>query len=281
MLTMKKKVLITGGTGFLGSTFISKYSDQYEFLIISRQNIKNSIHPDNLNLKTVQDFKPEFFIHLAANATLALNPTSITDIIRTNIEFPTQVLELFMLAGGKKVLNIGSYWEHKNNSSYSPNSLYAASKKAFEDLLQYYVDVRGAEAITLKIFDNYGKNDPRKKILRLVYDAHRNQTPLDLSGGEQLLNFLHAEDIAEAFNVALNKIIKSHQFFLVKSEKTSKLKEIVNEFCRVNNLTPKLNWGVREYGPYEFFEEITVHPILPGWSPKISFQEGFKDLYQG
>lgn len=263
---MKKKVLITGGTGFLGSTFIRKYSGHYEFLNISR---------DPADLDKIKDFKPEFLIHLAANAT-----TNVSDVIRTNIEFATIVLDKFVDAGGKKVLNIGSYWEHMNNLPYSPNTLYASTKKAFEDIIQFYVDVKNIEAMTLKLFDNYGKNDPRKKILRLVFDAHKNSAPLDLSGGEQLLNLLHAEDIADAFHAALSKIKKGHEFYLVKAEQTLTLKEIVNAFCEVNNLSPVLNWGKRPYGPNEFFKDVTVHPVLPDWKPKISMREGLKGIYQ-
>lgn len=277
---MKKKVLISGGTGFLGSTFIKKYSSLYEFLVISRQDIPNVVHPKNLTLELLQEFRPEYFMHLAAHSTMGADYKTVKETIRTNIEFPTLVTELFFQAGGKKILNVGSYWEHMNNAEYSPNSIYAASKKSFEDLLQYYVDIKGVSAVTLKLFDTYGKNDPRRKILRIIYDSHKNQLPLDISGGDQIISLVHAEDVAEAFEVGLKAISKGHQSYLVKAKQVVKLKEIINEFCRINNLSPKLNWGARPYSSQDFFTEVTVNPLLPGWSPKIALTDGLKDLFQ-
>ena len=63
--------------------------------------------------------------------------------------------------GVKILVNTGTSWQHYENKDYSPVNLYAATKQSFEAILQYYVEVASLKAITLKLFETYGLDDPR------------------------------------------------------------------------------------------------------------------------
>ena len=285
-----QKIILTGASGYVGTSFIRKFAKKYEFILISKnKSIEkyNDIFPnlqvlnvDDINVDTFQNKNIYAFVHLAAFGSYLTDSKHIKDLIRANIELPTKILDLYSTSGGINFLNIGSYWQHYRNNTYFPNSLYAASKQAFEDIVDFYVLNKNFNAITIKLFETYGPNDPRPKLLKLVYDAGKGNHEIDLTSGNQLANYTHIDDISEAINIALQSFNRGHHKYLVKSSKTYKLKEIIEKFVSINHLDVKLKWGERPHSKRDFFHEVNIHPILPGWSDTIKIDEGLKELYQ-
>ncbi len=267
---MKTRILITGGSGFIGSNFIKSTTSLFDFYKVGREIP---------TLDSIRTFNPDILIHLSANTSFN-NETEIRNLIQSNIEFPSIITELFIQSGGKKILNIGSYWEHVNNLAYSPNSFYASTKKAFQDILQYYVDCKNIEVITLKLFDTYGPNDKRKKILRLVYEASQSTKKIDLSGGEQLYNLVHISDVIKGFKIALEQMDVGHQIYFLKSTQQLKLKKVIEIYKKINELDVDLIWGKYPYSKRDFFSDINVYPLLPNWKEEINLENGLKNLYQ-
>ena len=74
--------------------------------------------------------------------------TDIKEMINSNIMFGTQILEAMVLHSVPYFVNTGTYWQHFDGKSYNPNSLYAATKQSFQDILKlaclvlYYFAVR-------------------------------------------------------------------------------------------------------------------------------------------
>lgn len=208
------KILITGATGYIGKVFLNKYNKSFQFYPVVRaqsntQPLNRIVASDNLiNAENdlsgqIARIKPKFLIHLASFAKYQHTSDDISPIINSNILFPLQILEAFATSGGQKILNIGSYWQHVNNSKYMPNSLYAASKQSFEDLIDYYISERNLACLTLKLFDTYGPNDPRKKIFNLVYESAKRGEALGLTGGKQILNLTHIDDVWREYSKGL------------------------------------------------------------------------------
>ena len=85
-------------------------------------------------------------------------------------------------------------WQHFGTPDYRPVNLYAATKQAFEDVLAYYADAQGIAAVTLELYDTYGPGDPRRKLIRILFEAARSGEPIQLSPGEQVIELLHVDD---------------------------------------------------------------------------------------
>ena len=68
-------------------------------------------------------------------------------------------------------LTAGTAWQHYNNQSYDPVCLYAATKQAYECLIDYYVKVHGLHAVTVKLHDTYGEGDERGKLFYLLQSS--------------------------------------------------------------------------------------------------------------
>jgi CDP-paratose synthetase len=268
-----KRILITGTTGFVGSHFMNKYRDQYAFLEVSRDNFST------LNFETISKFKPDIFIHLASKSGFHYETSEIKDYINSNITFPSILTDWFVNAGGKKIINIGSYWQHQDNSMYKPNSFYASTKQAFEDILEFYSSHKNINVISLKLFDTYGPKDPRKKILNLVQEAATTNNNLNLSSGKQILYFTHIDDVIDGINHSIYLETEGHQKFFLRTSEYKTLKEIITLFMKVNDLQAQLYWGINPHGARDFFSPLDVLPDLPSWKSKVSLENGLKSIF--
>ena len=156
-------------------------------------------------------------------------------MIQSNILFGTQLIEAMTVNGVYSLINTGTSWQHFQNQPYNPVCLYAATKQAYETILAYYMEVSPLKVVTLKLFDTYGPNDPRRKLIPLLHEAAEKQHTLAMSPGEQLIDIVHIDDICNAFVVAADRIINNVIFsqweeYAVSSGKPLLLKDIVKTY---------------------------------------------------
>ncbi|AYN29773.1 SDR family oxidoreductase [Buttiauxella sp. 3AFRM03] len=286
------KILLTGTTGYIGQKTA-------EFLANSGHDIHSVVRklPENVHLLNenkikyyllsqssikdiVFDVKPEIVVHIASKFLAVHNYDDIDDLISSNIIFPTQLLEAMCLAGVKNFINTGTSWQHYNSESYNPVNLYAATKQAFEDIIKYYTDTNKIKSITLKIYDSYGPQDNRGKLISLLDRLATSQEKLEMSPGQQKISLVHVNDICRAFHIAVDDIIERDlgyniQYGLMNDEKIS-LMELVSVYESANNCNLNIIWGGREYREREVMYPAENLNTLPGWSPQISLLDGLK-----
>lgn len=73
--------------------------------------------------------------------------------------------------------------------------------------MQYYIEASGLRVITLKLFDTYGPDDPRPKLMNLIQRMAMDNQPLAMSPGEQQIDLVHVEDVVRAFMVASERLL--------------------------------------------------------------------------
>ena len=181
-------------------------------------------------------------------------------------------------AGAKRIVNAGSAWQHYRNAEYSPVGLYAATKKAFADLLQYFVEAHGVHAVTLELSDTYGPGDVRRKLIPLMLEAEQTKRGLSMVRGELPLNFVHVDDAVSAFMVAAKRLrsnqVAGHEVFAVRSNETVVVKELFEIWEKARGTRLAARWGERPYRPREVLDQWTQGAPLPGWEARISLAEG-------
>jgi nucleoside-diphosphate-sugar epimerase len=264
------KILITGGTGYIGSKLAYfLVNNNHEVFLLSRKNsdlclirellekvklfeIENDYSVIN---KVINEVKPDITIHLASLFINNHNTEQLVDIVGSNILFGTLLLESLVNNDCPLIINTGTSWQHYNNEDYNPVNLYAASKQAFEDILKYYIEAKGVRAITLKLFDTFGEDDNRPKIFNLLKKHSQEKTEILMSNGEQEIDLVHINDVVSAFNFAINELIDSKEIkyktYGVATGKPRKLREWVEDYIVTNNLQVNIKWGYREYGKRE------------------------------
>lgn len=195
------RCIITGATGYIGS-HVAKYliDNNWEVSIVAQpqfgySNIEAFKHKLKIFeyegdiTKLIQFFKEQdadVVMHLAAAVITNPTPEQIPVLIQSNVEFGSEILEAMRQSGTRLFIGTGSYWQNYNSDSYNPVDLYAATKEAFEKILQYYVDAFKFRAVTLRLFDVYGEDDKRPKLWSLLRDIAGTNQSIDISAGEQL-----------------------------------------------------------------------------------------------
>ena len=290
---MKPTAVITGATGYIGSHVVRHLLGQgWNIGVITQpelgygyiEDIKSQIDIfeydggiDRL-IGYFKDKNADVVMHLAAAVITNYKPEQIPVLIRSNIEFGAQVLEAMKSGSTRLFIGTGSYWQNYQSDTYNPVDLYAATKEAFEKILQYYVDAFGFRAITLRLFDVYGEDDRRPKLWTLLRDIAGTGKTLDISAGEQLLDMVHVSDVARAYECAYHYLIENpasrNEIFGVCTGEMKSLKDIVGLYQKILGKEMKLNWGVRPYKNREVMRPFEGYDKLPNWHPNITLKDG-------
>ena len=297
----QQTALVTGGTGFIGSNLIGRLLSTgwtVHAIVRPHSDLRAiAAHVDNVILhvhdgsttnmvKIVATSKPNVVFHLASSFlsshSSSHSPEDITPLIQSTILFSTQLVEAMRECGVKSLVNTGTFWQHYENKDYSPVNLYAATKQAFEAILQYYVEAESIKVITLKLFDTYGPNDPRHKLFHLLGKAARTLEPLKMSFGEQLIDLVYIDNVIDAYLLAA-KYVQSdtgHRIFAVTSGEPIQLRKIVQIYSEITRKPVRVEWGARPYRDREVMSPWRGEP-LPGWMPSVGLGEGVSKMIDG
>ncbi len=294
---MAERALITGATGFVGGRLARRLAAEgWEVHGVVRRppgdpvvralaGICDAHYHDGSTeslARIVALSRPTVVFHLAACFVAEHHASDVEPLVRDNIVFGAQLLEGMSAAGAKRIVNAGSAWQHFKNAEYSPVSLYAATKKAFADLLQFYVDASRFQAITLELSDTYGPGDTRRKLIPIMAEAEQNKRELSMVSGDLPLNFVHVDDAVNAFIVAARRLLANssatHDIFAVRSNEPVAVKDLFSIWETARGTPLAARWGARPYRAREVLEHWTQGTVLPGWESKISLAQGLATL---
>ncbi|TKD65096.1 NAD(P)-dependent oxidoreductase [Flavobacterium sp. ASW18X] len=292
-------IFITGATGFLGSNlarFLNSNEVKVHVGVRSNSDLTNldglksevSVFYYSDLVDDLADYlkreEIDGVFHLASCFIAEHKKEDINTLINSNILFGSFLLEAMALAGVKNLINTGTSWQHYNNDpTYNPVCLYAATKQAFEDIIQFYHQANGLSCITLKLFDSYSENDTRPKLINLLNQFAKEGRELDMSPGEQKINLLHADDICNGFYMAY--LILSGQkepifsTYSLAAKETISLRELIGLFSKLTGKEIKINWGARAYRKREVMEVWSNHKVLPNWEQQISLEQGLQRVF--
>jgi CDP-paratose synthetase len=293
------KIFVTGATGFIGkhlckalvkekhqiTAFVRHGAEVKDLRILEENGI--NIFTDTKELKHINEyFSHNHFdgvIHLATCYIAQHDFEDIDNLVEANLSFSLKIIDAAASSGIDWFINTGTFWQHYENKKYSPGNLYSATKQAFEDLAQYYIETSDIKFVTLKLNDTYGPNDTRNKIFNLWEKTAASGDILDMSPGEQIIDIIHVFDVVSAYLSLIkfiNRMAKQdlENFYAVTSEKKFNLRQLAEKYEKIIGKTLNINWGARPYRKREVMKPWNTFKLVPGWEQRVSLEEGIKNI---
>ena len=308
-----KKIVVTGGLGFIGSNLIDLLIKKNFFVInvdkvsyssnfYNHREYKNSkkykfIKCDIKDKKfknIMYKYKPICIFNLAAETHVDRSIDNPKNFIQSNIVGVYNLLEYFKEYSDKfksKLIHIstdevyGDILKGRTTEKYPyyPSSPYAASKAASDHLVSAYVRTYKIPAIITNCSNNYGpKQHPEKLIPKLIYNIINNK-PLPIYGkGINSREWIYVKDHCEALFKVFKKG-KIGQFYNIGSNKNLNniqvCKSLLNISKKLINLgnKVKINFVIDRPG-HDIRYALNSNKIRKelNWKPKISFAKGIK-----
>jgi dTDP-glucose 4,6-dehydratase len=231
-----KKIVITGGSGFIGSNLVEYFLKKKYFVVnidkfsysgnkynshnFNKKNytlVRSDINNKKLILKTLRKYKPSIIFNLAAETHVDRSIDGPKPFIDSNINGVFNLLESIRFYNKKakkkiKLIHISTdevygdildkFKRADENYPYKPSSPYAASKASADHLIKSYVRTYNFPAIISNCSNNYGpKQFPEKLIPKLIFNILSNQ-PLPIYGkGLNSREWIYVEDHCRALDL--------------------------------------------------------------------------------
>lgn len=289
---VRRRALVTGATGYVGSHLVAALVNAgWHTSIVVRPGSNPNCVGDLLNgsellvhdgttvgmIALMGRARPDMVFHLASLFLAQHQAEDIYALVTDNVLFGAQLVEAMAATGSKNLINVNTSWQHHSGEAYNPVNLYAATKQAFDDILRYYLEVFAIKALSLTLFDTYGPEDRRHKLVPLLHAAAVNGAGLQMSPGEQSIDLVYIDDIVSAFLYAadLLKVQEAtHARYCISSGEPVSLRQLVATIEQVTGKRLPITWGGRPYRPREAMFPFCPYPVLPGWVPAVSLGQG-------
>jgi UDP-glucose 4-epimerase len=308
-----KRVLVTGGAGFIGSHIVDLLCDEDCIEIVALDNMVRG-RPENLKRAAVQG--PVRLVHgdirdgkllaslvKAADVVFhqaALRITHCAAEPRQAIEVMVQatfdLLELCVHYDVEKVIAASSasvygmaeeFPTTERQNPYENRTLYGAAKAFNEGLLRSFNDMYGLDYIAFRYFNVYGDRMDihgryTEVLIRWMERLEAGEAPVIFGDGQQTMDFVHVRDVARA-NILGAKAKASDRVFNIASGTETSLIQLAEALASVMG---------KEHLKPEFAPERSINPVprrlastsnaerLLGFSATIPLEEGLRELVE-
>jgi UDP-glucose 4-epimerase len=292
-----RKVIVTGGAGFIGSHLVDSLIKQNIKVIIldncSTGKTKN-INPKacymNLDITTIdpksllnEETDIDTIFHLAAKTTVQESIDKPKYYNRINVGGTLNILELAKNLNVKRVIFSSSssvYGNAKTPTSethpLNPLSPYALNKLIGEQYCKLYSEVYNIDTVCLRYFNVYGdrmNNEGYKLVFPIFKEQMLNNKPLTINNdGEQRRDFIHVNDIVKA-NILVAKHSNNFKgdIYNVGNGENYSINEIADMFGG------KKQYGNKVIEPFETLAEIAKIDLDLDFKPKDILKEWIKN----
>lgn len=256
---MKKNILITGASGFVGSHVLDDcLKNNFNIYAIFRHSKKNvsfakkykkQIFPIFYNniyeiKNKLTNCKIDYVIHCATHYIKKHNHNDIENIIKSNVLFSTILLDTVVNIKIKKFINLGTVWQHFNDTKNLAFNLYAATKQSFECIFNYYKNqYTKIKFYNILLTDTFGTNDKRKKLIPILLKNFnkKNQDKINIPKNLSM-NLVNINEVTKRLNILLKNNSESNNY-VIKSKQDVKIFDLINFLNDNLEKKIKINWS--------------------------------------
>ena len=270
-----KKILITGGTGFIGSNIINHYSKKYTIiaLVKSKKKYKKIHNVKYLQIKNLVNLKKSLIndkiyavIHCATYYKKNHSQNDIKKMIDANIYLGNIILENYKELKFQKFINFTTVWENYMGKKNNPGNLYSAYKISFSNIMNFYKKkLNKVKFYNLYISNTFGKNDNRNKLLNQLKKNYLDNKITVINSKNLFVNMTSIKDIILGINILLKKNIKSDNYS-IQNKKDINIYNLISLFNQKFEKKLKLKWKSIKL----IQEKNLIFKKIPGWFPRSS-----------
>jgi UDP-glucose 4-epimerase len=242
-----KKVLVTGGSGFIGTNLIAKLISQ-KMDVISLDNYSTGSHSNELksakyvngDIESIEQFDNQNFdycFHLAAQSRVQPSFENPEESFRVNVKGTLKVME-WAKQNNVKVIYAGSSSKHHDPS----DSPYAMTKFLGEEICKLYRKTYNVDVAISRFYNVYGPDEPLDEKFGNVIGIWRVKAmkglPLTIVGdGEQRRDFTHVDDIVDGIIKISGSNIQHEDAWEIGSGINYSINELFEIFRKKFNVT--------------------------------------------
>ncbi len=292
-----QRVLITGGTGFLGQRLTRRLvqlgalvtvtlCDQdgpAQIAALPREADRRDGDVRNYNQmrRLVEVVAPDVVFHLAA---VGVNDPFITEetALRVNVYGTLNTLRAVRKVGDHRVRRIvvaGTSYEYGKNRELDPGNVYAASKVAAWAFCRMYYRAHGTPVVVARPFNVYGPGQTPRALIPSAIQAALSGHDFPTTPGEQRRDFIYIDDVIDGFlDVAAAAGIEGKTLDLGTGRATA-VRNVVERIFALCCSDSRPNFGALPYRPgvvWELVADADQTMCLTGWQAKIGLDEGLK-----
>ena len=310
-----KKIIVTGGSGFIGSNLVN-YLIKKNYFVINLDKLTYSSNKIDANYRSKNNYKlikldiinkkkltaiikkhkPSVIFNLAAETHVDRSIDGPKNFIKTNIIGTFNLLEALRFLNKKrispKLIHISTdevYGDIKTgraaeNSKYEPSSPYSASKASADHLIKSYIRTFKLNAVISNCCNNYGPYQfPEKLIPKMIISIFQNKALPIYSKGQNSREWIHVYDHCEAlFRLYLKG--KSGESYNVGTNKNLKNIDLVK---KILNICKSMNIKIGEKTKIKFVKDRPGHDFRYAlnnkkiqkklkWKSRINFDQGLR-----
>lgn len=292
----KGKVLVTGGTGFIGTELVKQlHKKGYDITILDRKDKPSELEHvkyikgdlDNPAKCVFACAGQDYVIHLAAKARIPesfINPDEYFD---SNVVGTRNILTAASAIGVRKFVFASSSSVYGNNTApnkptHKPDPLnyYAMSKLFGEHLCRQYKIIFNLNYNILRFFTVYSENQPTSLLFGKFAQMVKDGKPVTIHGdGEFKRDYIHVSDVAKACIASMESKVKNDTFNVGTGNSISVnavveiLRKHAPDLEAINVEKP------RGYAP-ETLADISKTKNLLHWSPEIKIVPGLNAMFE-
>lgn len=301
MVIKMNRVLITGGSGFIGSHLLSKLKGKYDIYSLERYVTGRPAQPKQYKTvfgdlcdfhaigNIIRQVRPEIVIHLAAISPVSYSYVHPHEVIEVNLMGTMNLaekclklpnFEQFLMASTSETYGFVGETPKTETTRQMPNSPYAVSKKACEDYLTYMCRAHNFPVTILRPFNSYGrKKNYHFLVEKTVVQMLKKKETCQLGDPTPVRDFMYVNDHVNAYLTCLENEKAIGEIFNFCTGIGYSIKEVVDLINEITGFGGKVIWGTIPERPLDIKILIgsnrKAKKIL-GWEPKFSLREGLQ-----
>ena len=281
------KILIFGGSGFIGKHLISKMNGKYDFLSLSR-----NLEDNSLCSKVGNILEPESYESFLKNTETIINlvgqiESNLDQFTSSNLTGSLNLLNSAVKYNIKNIILISTisvYGENNNSPSketdtLSPITNYGIIKMINEKLYEHFSKIHDINVTILRLSGVYGPGKIKGFFPQMINAINDESIVLEpYNYGNQLRDFIYIDDVIDGILKSISHNSSGFDIFNISSGNRYSIKEIISITEKLSNSHIGVEYSSKQFDENCLWADNSKAKLILNFDPKISLSSGIQKI---